>query len=102
MKAILPLAPTPLGEPYLLTAAGDILRLYDVSDPGAPELLSTTDAHWLDITALRLWFRRIVAEDGKVSVEPWIISASLDLTVRRWKLAGLYLFIGAGVLETFS
>ncbi|THH04696.1 hypothetical protein EW145_g5333 [Phellinidium pouzarii] len=89
VKAILPLALTPVGEPLLLTASGDALRLYDVNDPTAPELLSTTDAHWLNVTALRLWFRRTADKGGRVGVESWIVSASLDGTVRRWRLADL-------------
>lgn len=92
VRAILPLAVTPLAEPYLLTGAGDMIRAYDISSPDEPELLGETDAHWHDVVALRLWMRRsIVKEDGvnaKVTVEPWIISASLDGTVRKWRLAG--------------
>ncbi|KAL6309025.1 WD40-repeat-containing domain protein [Sparassis latifolia] len=91
VKALLPLALTPLAEPYLITGAGDALRAYDVSELDEPELLGTVDGHWHDVTALQLWMRRIPAavEGGRVRVEPWIVSASLDGTIRRWKLSEL-------------
>ncbi|OCB84175.1 WD40 repeat-like protein [Sanghuangporus baumii] len=89
VKALLPLSLTDLGESLLLTGASDAIRLFDINEPSSPELLSTTDAHWFDIVSLRLWFRRRTTEDGKLSVEPWIVSASLDQTIRRWKLADL-------------
>lgn len=90
VKALLPLLLTPLAEPYLLTGAGDVIRAYDVSSPDEPELLAETDGHWHDVTALRLWMRRskVEGEPGKVRVEPWVVSASLDGTIRRWRLNG--------------
>ncbi|GJE86949.1 WD40 repeat-like protein [Phanerochaete sordida] len=91
VRAILPLLATPLAEPYVLTGAGDVIRAYDVSSPDAPELLGERDAHWHDVTALRLWMRRSAVEGapGKVRVEPWVVSASLDGTLRKWKLMDL-------------
>ncbi|CDO70760.1 hypothetical protein BN946_scf184798.g75 [Trametes cinnabarina] len=91
VRALLPLALTPLTEPYILTGAGDVIRAYDVSSPDEPELLSEVDAHWHDVTALRLWMRKSAVEGapGAVKVEPWIVSASLDGTIRRWRLAEL-------------
>ncbi|KAH9951290.1 WD40 repeat-like protein [Amylocystis lapponica] len=91
VRAILPLALTPLGEPYLLTGAGDVIRTYDVSEPDAPELLGSVDAHWHDVTALRLWMRRtpVAGVRGQVRVEPWVVSASLDGTLRKWRLSEL-------------
>jgi len=51
-------------------------------------LLSTIDAHWHDVTILKLWLR--LSEEGNVKkIEPWIVSASLDGTIRRWRLADL-------------
>ncbi|OBZ75742.1 hypothetical protein A0H81_04463 [Grifola frondosa] len=41
----------------------DVIRVYDVSAPEEPELLSEVDAHWHDVTALRLWMRRSATED---------------------------------------
>ncbi|KAI0664951.1 WD40 repeat-like protein [Cubamyces menziesii] len=91
VRALLPLGLTPLAEPYLLTGAGDVIRVYDVSSPEEPELLAEVDAHWHDVTALRLWMRRSAVEGppGAVKVEPWIVSASLDGTIRRWRLSEL-------------
>ncbi len=42
------------------------------------------------MTALRLWIRKspVEGEPGKTRVEPWIVSAGLDGTLRRWKLSG--------------
>lgn len=87
VRAILPLLLTDLAEPYLLTGAGDVIRIYDVSSD-EPELIGEVDAHWHDVTAIRLWIRKTVGKDGKTRVEPWIISASLDGTIRRWRLSG--------------
>ncbi|KAI0637110.1 WD40 repeat-like protein [Trametes polyzona] len=91
VKALLPLPLSPLAEPYLLTGAGDVIRVYDVSAPEEPELLAEVDAHWHDVTALRLWMRRsaVEGEPGRVRVEPWVVSASLDGTIRRWRLSEL-------------
>ncbi|KAL1746961.1 WD40-repeat-containing domain protein [Schizophyllum fasciatum] len=89
VKAILPLAFTPLAEPYLFTAAEDVIRVYDVSTPNEPELINQVDAHWHNVTLLRLWIRRTVGEDGQARVEPWLVSASLDKTLRKWRLSEL-------------
>lgn len=89
VRAILPLNLTYLSEPYLLTAAGDVLRIYDISTLDEPEYIGEVDAHWHDITAVRLWLRKFVGDDGKARVEPWIITTSLDRTIRKWKLTGL-------------
>jgi hypothetical protein len=89
VRSILPLSLTDLREPYIITGAGDIIRVYDVSTLEEPELVGEVDAHWHDVTALRLWVRKTVEDDGKTRVEPWIISASLDGTIRKWKLQGL-------------
>ena len=90
VRAILPLSTTLLAEPYLLTGAGDVIRAYDISSPDEPELLGEMDAHWHDVTALRLWMRKstIEGEHGKFKLEPWVVSASLDGTLRKWKLLG--------------
>ncbi|THV07875.1 WD40 repeat-like protein [Dendrothele bispora CBS 962.96] len=89
VRCILSLSLTTLAEPYLITGSGDVLRIYDVSSPKEPELISETDAHWHDVTAIRLWIRKNVAEDGTTRLEPWVVSTSLDETVRRWKLSEL-------------
>ncbi|KAH9484171.1 putative WD repeat-containing protein [Psilocybe cubensis] len=89
VRTILPISLTDLGEPYLITAAGDVLRTYDVSELDEPDLISEIDAHWHDITAVKLWMRKTIGEDGKTRIEPWILSTSLDKTIRRWKLSEL-------------
>ena len=89
VRAILPLSLTSLSEPYLITAAGDVLRMYDISTLDEPEYIGEVDAHWHDIIAIKLWMRKFVGSDGKARVEPWIITTSLDRTIRKWKLTGL-------------
>lgn len=89
VRSILPLSLTDLAEPYIVTGAGDVIRIYDISNPDEPELIGEVDGHWHDVTALRLWVRRTTVGDNKTRVEPWIISASLDGTIRKWRLQGL-------------
>ncbi|KAJ7093192.1 WD40-repeat-containing domain protein [Mycena epipterygia] len=89
VRCILPLSVTDLAEPYLITGAGDVIRVYDVSSLEEPELINEVDAHWHDVTALHLWGRQTVGADGKTRVEPWVVSTSLDGTIRKWKLADL-------------
>lgn len=90
VRCILPLAATDLAEPYLLTGAGDVIRVYDVSSIHEPELINEIDAHWYDVTALHLWLRKTVGTDAKARVEPWVVSTSLDGTIRKWRLAGMF------------
>lgn len=89
IRSVLPLSLTDLAEPYIITGAGDIIRIYDVSTLEEPDLIGQVDAHWHDVTALRLWVRKTIGDDGKTRVEPWIISTSLDGTIRKWKLLGM-------------
>jgi len=90
VRAMLPLSLTDLEEPYLITGAGDVLRVFEVSSLEEPELISKTDAHWHDITAICLWHRTSLNADGKQQAEPWIITTSLDRTVRKWRLHGTF------------
>jgi WD40 repeat protein len=89
VRALLPLALTPIEEPIVLTGSGDLITVFDVSDPTSPEIIRVLDAHWHDVTALELWVRRSRGDDGKIRQEPWVVSASLDGTIRKWRLAGL-------------
>ncbi|KIY65208.1 WD40 repeat-like protein [Cylindrobasidium torrendii FP15055 ss-10] len=89
VRAILPLPLTDLLEPYLISGSGDNIRAYEVSAEDEPDLLGTVDAHWHDVTTLRLWIRKTTTEDGKTAVEPYVVSASLDGTLRKWRLAEL-------------
>ena len=80
VKALLPLYIPSLDETYLFTASGDIIRSWDTSDlDGKIEQRDEIDGHWHDVTLLKAWF---------VSPDPYILSASLDGTVRRWKVKG--------------
>nr|GAT51090.1 argonaute-like protein [Mycena chlorophos] len=88
VRCILPLSQ--LSEPYVITGSGDVIRVYDVSSPESPELLNEVDAHWHDVTALQLWMRPWSGgEVPPASMEPWVISTSLDGTIRKWKVADL-------------
>jgi len=97
VKVLLPLHLTDLDVTYLVTGAGEVLCTYDISTiderDGKAELLSITDVHSHDITALGLWMRDVeVSKEGRPSLtrrEPWIVSGSLDGTLRRWRLADL-------------
>ncbi|KAH8829570.1 WD40-repeat-containing domain protein [Flagelloscypha sp. PMI_526] len=88
VRCILPLSLTDICEPYVLTGSGDVIYIYDMSSPDSPELLNKVDSHWHDVTALKLWQRTARVGDI-VTVEPWIVSTSLDGTIRRWRLVDL-------------
>jgi len=87
VRAILPLILADPDEPYLITGAGDVIRVYVVSSLSEPSLINDIDSHWHDVTAIRLWARNISGDDG-TRIEPWVISTSLDGTIRKWKLSG--------------
>ncbi|THH13607.1 hypothetical protein EW146_g6626 [Bondarzewia mesenterica] len=72
--------------PYLLGASGDVIRVYDISSLEEPEFIREVEGHWHDVTHLRVWLRK--RKDG-LGKEVWILSASLDGTIRKWKLAEL-------------
>lgn len=88
VRCLLPLYLTDLREPYIITGSGDFLRVYDVSTVEEPELLNQVESHWHDVTHIRLWMRQSTDENNQKKVEPWIVSTSLDATVRRWRLSG--------------
>lgn len=48
-----------------------------------PGLVRLMDEHFHEVNLLRVWLR--LAENG-LDVETWIVSASLDGTIRKWKL----------------
>jgi hypothetical protein len=93
VKAMLVLSLEPLlgsgSHPYLLTATDDVIRVYDVSYLDEPEFIREVEGHWHDVTRLRLWLRKREGTNGK---EIWIVSAGLDRTLRRWRLAGTFEF----------
>lgn len=80
VKALLPLYVPSLDETYLFTASGDIIRSWDTSDLNDKiEQRNEMDGHWHDVTLLKAWF---------TSPDLYIMSASLDGTIRRWKVKG--------------
>ena len=92
VRCILPINLSHIDVPYLVTGAGEVLSTYDISTiderDGKAELLNITDVHSHDITALGWWIRDV--DNSKViRREPWIVSGSLDGTLRRWRLAGM-------------
>lgn len=103
VEAILPISLTSVSLPYLITASGDALRIYafDPVNPDSPELVQEIDGHWDDITAIDLWFK-VVKKDKLQLREAWILSASLDSTLRRWRLSGIILLRFIVISMTFS
>ncbi|TFL06884.1 WD40-repeat-containing domain protein, partial [Pterulicium gracile] len=100
-RCLLPLPLTPLGSdeaPYILSSSGDTLYLYELSFPQTSgdnsaipeaELIQTfDDVHWHEITAVKLWMKKEEVRRNVVLV-PWIVTTSLDGTIRRWKLIDL-------------
>ncbi|KZO97892.1 hypothetical protein CALVIDRAFT_63556 [Calocera viscosa TUFC12733] len=76
--------------PYLVTGGSDErIRVWDTSavedSNGPPDLLRTLDVHSHEISGLALWLR----QGNKHGREPWILSASLDGTLRKWKLSDM-------------
>ena len=88
VRCILPLGLTDIAEPYLIAGSGDIIRIFDTASLDEPELVGQIDGHWHDVTAVQLWMRRFGGADGRKRIEPWIITASLDGTIRKWRLSG--------------
>lgn len=86
VRSILPLELSDLAEPFLITGSGDVLKVFDLTTVGEPEFVGEIDAHWHDIIAIRLWKKLTTASDNTTRVEPWILSISLDGTIRKWKL----------------
>lgn len=70
----------------LLTGSSDEhLRVYDLA-PGeaSARFVRLVEGHCADVISLRRWFRSDGNEKGE-----WVVSASLDGTLRRWRLADL-------------
>jgi len=90
VKALLAMSTTTLEMPYLVTGCSDEgIRLWDTTavedNRGPPDLIRTVDAHSHEISAIGLWLK----SSDKGRGEPWIVSASLDGTLRKWRLADL-------------
>lgn len=71
--------------PYLLAGSGDCIRTYDVSSVDEVEFIREVEGHWHDVTHLRIWIRQ--SADG-TRRDVWVVSGSLDGTLRKWKLSG--------------
>jgi len=71
--------------PYLLAGSGDLIRVYDISSLDEVELLKEVEGHSHDVTHLRTWLEESMDRTRK---DVWIISGSLDCTLRKWKLSG--------------
>ncbi|KAF9793034.1 WD40 repeat-like protein [Thelephora terrestris] len=81
VKALLPLYIPSLDETYLFTASGDVIKSWDTSDlDDKIEQRNEVDGHWHDVTLLKAWY---------TSPDLYIMSASLDGTIRRWKVKDL-------------
>lgn len=81
VRALLPLYIPSLDETYLFTASGDVIRSWDTSDlDDKVEQRNEIDGHWHDVTLLDAWFS---------SPDVYLMSASLDGTIRRWKVEDL-------------
>ncbi|KAM0754845.1 WD40 repeat-like protein [Meredithblackwellia eburnea MCA 4105] len=104
----LPLALPSLNAPYLLTGSSDeVIRIINISDvdssvdteakpypwtgiplaAGSPVvgLAREVDGHSHDIVDFGVYLKEEVDESGKMKKEAWVVSASLDGTLRRWK-----------------
>ena len=71
--------------PYLLAGSGDCIRAYDVSSVDEVEFIREVEGHWHDVTHLRIWIQQ--SADG-TRRDVWVVSGSLDNTLRKWKLSG--------------
>ncbi|KAG8761827.1 hypothetical protein FRC12_009307, partial [Ceratobasidium sp. 428] len=109
VRSLLPVHLTPAAIPVLLTGGSDgAIRIWalpegeddDVStiDGRGVDGDSVVDVHSHDVSALALWVRDPAVEKDKVGednfepvkqVEAWIVSGSLDGSLRRWKLDDL-------------
>lgn len=71
--------------PYLLAGSGDCIRVYDISELDEVDFVREIEGHWHDVTHLRVWNQG--SGDG-ARRDVWVVSGSLDGTLRRWKLLG--------------
>lgn len=71
--------------PYLLAGSGDCIRVYDISSLDEAELMREIEGHWRDVTHLRTW----IQGSGGARRDVWVVSGSLDGTLRKWKLSEL-------------
>ncbi|KAF8604510.1 WD40 repeat-like protein [Ceratobasidium sp. AG-I] len=115
VRSLLPIHLTAAALPILIAgAAGGALHVWDVEGKGGGDeenlslidgrgarVSGVVDVHSHDVCALALWVRNPALEKGLsagkegVTLEPvknpeaWVVSGSLDGTLRRWKLTDL-------------
>ena len=102
VRAVLPLGLTSFAEPYVVTAYGDIIQLHDVTSVFESEVVGEIGAHWHDVTAIRLWLRTSRNESGNTRIEPFIVSTSLDGTIRKWRFNGAFTILISIIFVTVS
>ena len=63
--------------------------MYDLSAGEGPaaRLVREVEGHCAEVMSLRRWARE-ETESGKGRREEWVVSAGLDGTIRKWKVAG--------------
>lgn len=102
IRSLLLLPSTFHPAPLLLCGASDQdVRVFDISDTlesasrsytaeqvktsrtGRAKEISRIRGHWADVIDLDVWIKEV---DGKK--EAWVVSASLDETLRRWSIQG--------------
>lgn len=78
VRSVLPLRGVASAEDVVLvgTTGGDI-QVWHAGADAPPELAHALEGHWHEVTYLGVWQRDV----------PWIVSSSLDGTVRRWPLS---------------
>jgi hypothetical protein len=83
-----------MGEPiYLITGTGDNLYTWDIASFALGEdkadLLSDLECHADDITSISIWEELGTANEPQLGkLETWVVTGSLDGTIRRWRLTG--------------
>lgn len=76
----LSLLPLPLSNLLLVGFSDDSLRIYSTAKgEGEAELVGVQEGHAGEVCALAEWRR---------GGEQWVVSAGLDRTLRKWKVAG--------------
>ncbi|KAI0306771.1 WD40-repeat-containing domain protein [Multifurca ochricompacta] len=85
-RTVLPIYLHPKLDPetfsYLLAGSGDSIIVYDVSSLDEAELVREVQGHWHDVTHLQIWLQ-------EPTRDVWVVSGSLDGSLRKWKLSEL-------------
>jgi WD40 repeat protein len=78
---------------YLIAGTGDNLYTWDIASFALGEdkadLLSNSECHADDITSISIWEEPDTANEPQLGKpETWVVTGSLDGTIRRWRLTG--------------